>query len=156
MLKGKEKKTQMKRGESVSASDARGDKDDSVEESLTAGDLETTTPSTDDDESILSKPASKKAKTKTTPDAPLSYLAVLNDDQHFTIIQEVVVAKEEYTPSNRMHWKLIALAGLTQSGECRGRHRPLSDRGRLPTGHRRRARNSCKARRCPLPNPYKR
>jgi len=97
MLKRKEKKTRLKRGETF---DASGDEDNLVKESLTAGDLETTSPSTDDDESILSEPAPKKVKVRTTPDAPLSYLAVLNEDQHFTIIQEVVVAKEEYTPSN--------------------------------------------------------
>jgi hypothetical protein len=104
MLKRKEKKTRLKRGETF---DASGDEDNLVKESLTAGDLETTSPSTDDDESILSEPAPKKVKVRTTPDAPLSYLAVLNEDQNFTIIQEVVVAKEEYTPSNPKEYKFL-------------------------------------------------
>ena len=47
-LKGKEKKSMSKRGGGVSASDSSGDEDDSVEASPTVGDLETTSPSTDD------------------------------------------------------------------------------------------------------------
>ena len=112
MRKGKEKKSMSKRGEGALASDSSGDEDDSVEASLTAGDLETTSPSTDDDESTLSEPAPKKKKVKRTPDAPASYLVVFNQDQHFTLIRQVVEAKEEYTPANPMQGKLMALANL--------------------------------------------
>jgi len=79
-LKGREKKTKSKRGEGVSASDTRADEDVSVEESLTAGELETTSHSTDDDDSIPREPTPKKKKVKTTPGAPALYLVVLNKD----------------------------------------------------------------------------
>ena len=112
MLKGQERKTRSQWGEGVSASDTDADESDSVEASPTVGDLETTSPSTDDDGSTLSEPAPKKKKVKTTPDAPDAYLVVLNEDQHFTLLRQVVVANEEYTPTHPMQGRLMALANL--------------------------------------------
>jgi hypothetical protein len=113
MLKGQERKTRSQRGEGVSASDTDADESVSVEESLTVEELETTSRSTDDDgDSFLSEPTPKKKKVKTIPDATASYLVVLNDDQYFTRIRQLAVAKEEYTPANPMQGKLMALANL--------------------------------------------
>jgi len=112
--KKKEKKVQKKRGGGASASDISEDDEGSVE-SVTAGDLEVSIPSTDD-ESGLDEPAAKKVKAG-TPDEPMSYLVVLNNNEHFTIIRGLTVAEEEFRPSNPMKGKLIALADMTQSGE---------------------------------------
>jgi hypothetical protein len=111
-LKGREKRTKSKRGEGVSASDTQVDEDVSVDESLTVEELDAASHGTDDNDSASSEPARKKKRVKTTPDAAASYLVILNKDQHFTLIRQLVVAKEEYTPANPVQGKLMALANL--------------------------------------------
>lgn len=120
----KAEKNQRKRGGRAATPDVGGDNNPA--KSVISNNLGDSLPSTKDDKSLLSEPAAKRVKagrkagTKVgtmTPDAPSVYLAVLNDDQHFTILQEITVAKEEFTPSNPVQGKLTALAELPLNGE---------------------------------------
>jgi type IV secretory pathway VirJ component len=108
--KNQEKKamrTQGKRTRRVESSESSGE-DSYPVESETKDDREGSLPSTDDEESVVTEPATKKAKGRSTQsDEGKVWLVVIRGDQHLTVIREVTVAQEEYTPSHPMIGKLV-------------------------------------------------
>ena len=107
----KARQTQGNGTKRVESSDSSGDYGYPVE-SETDDDGEGSQPSTNDEESDGTEPATKKAKRRITQsDEGQVWLIVIGEDQHFTVIREVTVSQEEYTPSHPMIGKLVAVAG---------------------------------------------